>query len=61
MGGEIVAEEEAILLAKTTDEQYEDLVAAVQADHPYDVPCIERFEEDPIDAFEAWRNRQVEE
>ncbi|RRJ28206.1 divalent cation tolerance protein CutA [Halocatena pleomorpha] len=28
---------------------------------PYDVPCIERFEDDPIDPFRAWRDRSVEE
>ncbi|UPM43244.1 divalent-cation tolerance protein CutA [Halocatena salina] len=57
--GETVADEEAILLAKTTDERYDDLVTAVQAEHPHDVPCIERFEETPIDSFRAWRDRNV--
>lgn len=57
--GEIVEDEEAILLAKTSDERYEELVATVTAAHPYDVPCIERFEDDPIDSFGAWRDRQV--
>lgn len=56
----IVEDEEAILLAKTTDKRYEELVATVRDNHPYDVPCIERFEDEPIPSFGAWRGRQVE-
>lgn len=53
--GEIIEDEEVILLAKTTDERYPDLVSRVEAEHPYDVPCIERFdEEDVLPAFSEW-------
>lgn len=53
--GEVVREEEVVLLAKTTDERYDELVAHVEAAHPYDVPCIERFDEsDALDAFDQW-------
>lgn len=57
--GEIVDDEEVILLAKTTDQRYADLVKVVRDIHPYDVPCIERFEDAPIDSFAAWRDQQV--
>lgn len=42
--GEVVADEEAVLLAKTTAEGYDALAAFVADEHPYDVPCIERFD-----------------
>jgi len=53
-------DEEVILLAKTTDERYDDLVTAVEEVHPYDVPCIERFEETHVlDSFAEWRADSV--
>jgi periplasmic divalent cation tolerance protein len=53
--GEVVEESEQILLVKTTDERYDDLVARVREEHPYDVPCIERFDERDVDAdFASW-------
>jgi periplasmic divalent cation tolerance protein len=52
---EVVDDEEEILLAKTTDERFPDLVERVEAEHPYDVPCIERFDEaDALAAFDDW-------
>lgn len=60
--GEIHDDEETILLAKTTADQYDDLVERVEAIHPYDVPCIERFEEeDTLHAFAEWRAEAVSE
>ncbi|WP_372911245.1 divalent-cation tolerance protein CutA [Salinigranum sp.] len=53
--GDVVEDEEEILLVKTTDEQYEAVVARLVEEHPYDVPCIERFDEtDLLDEFGAW-------
>lgn len=57
--GEIANEEEVILLAKTTDERYGDLVEQVIEAHPYDVPCVERFDDVPIESFAAWRDESV--
>lgn len=57
--GEIVEDEEVIVLAKTTAERYDDLVDRVIDIHPYDVPCIERFEDAPIESFAAWREESV--
>ncbi|MFC6716721.1 divalent-cation tolerance protein CutA [Natrialbaceae archaeon GCM10025810] len=59
--GEIHRDEEAILLAKTTDGAVDDLVARLEALHPYDVPCIERFDEvDVLESFAEWRAESVD-
>jgi periplasmic divalent cation tolerance protein len=48
-------EEEAVLLAKTTPERYDDLKGALKVAHPHDVPCIERFDEaDVLDSYGDW-------
>jgi len=60
--GDTETGDEEILLAKTTAERYPDLVERVESAHPYDVPCIERFEEDGVlAAFGTWRAESVEE
>ena len=59
--GEIHRDDETVLLAKTTDETYDDLVDRVRDLHPYDVPCIERFDEtDVLESFAEWRDDCVE-
>ena len=59
--GELHDDDETILLAKTTAERYPELVTRVEEHHPYDVPCVERFEEsDVLPAFAAWREEAVE-
>jgi len=53
-------EPEAILVAKTTAERYPDLKARLEAEHPNDVPCIERFDEaDVLNSFAGWIDREV--
>jgi len=60
--GEIHDGEEVILLAKTTADRSDALVDRVEELHPYDVPCIERFDEDDVlDAFAEWRSESVSE
>ena len=52
---------ETSLLVKTTDSTYPDLRERVDALHPYDVPCVERFDEtDVLPAFLDWRDAAVE-
>ncbi|QFU83485.1 divalent-cation tolerance protein CutA [Natronorubrum aibiense] len=59
--GEIHHDDEAVLLAKTTDGAYDDLVERVQALHPHDVPCIECFDEaDVLESFATWRAESVD-
>lgn len=54
--GEICHDEETILLAKTTDDRYDQLCDRVLEIHPHDVPCIERFEEAHVlESFADWR------
>lgn len=58
--GAVVEDEEVVLLAKTTDERYAALADRVAELHPYDVPCVERFEESDLFAdFAAWREESV--
>ncbi len=53
-------EGEAILFAKTTAERYPDLKRELEAEHPDDVPCIERFDgADVLDAYADWVEREV--
>ncbi|WP_323171762.1 divalent-cation tolerance protein CutA [Natrialba sp. PRR66] len=59
--GDVHRDEETILLAKTTDDAYDELAARVEDAHPYDVPCIERFDETAeLESFAAWRAESVE-
>ncbi|MFB6129193.1 MAG: divalent-cation tolerance protein CutA [Salinigranum sp.] len=54
--GEIRDDEEVILLVKTTPERYPAVSDRIEELHPYDVPCVERFEEDDaLSAFVSWR------
>lgn len=57
---EVVTDEETILLAKTTEDRYADLQAFVEENHPYDVPCIERFDETVVSVpFADWVDDSV--
>jgi periplasmic divalent cation tolerance protein len=57
---EIHEDAESILLIKTTDDRYGELVERIEELHPYDVPCIERFEEtEVLEEFKAWRDDAV--
>ncbi|OLZ41162.1 divalent cation transporter [Natrinema saccharevitans] len=59
--GTVHRDEEVVLLAKTTDDAYDALVDRVLELHPYDVPCIERFDEgDVLESFATWRADSVE-
>ncbi|WP_435064769.1 divalent-cation tolerance protein CutA [Halobaculum sp. EA56] len=54
--GEVHADEpEEVLLAKTTDGRAAEAEARIAALHPYETPCIERFEEAAVaDPFAEW-------
>ncbi|RZH67368.1 divalent-cation tolerance protein CutA [Natrinema altunense] len=59
--GDLHRDDEVVLLAKTTDDAYDALVDRVRDSHPYDVPCIERFDEsDVLESFAAWRTERVD-
>lgn len=60
--GELTEEAEELLFVKTTRERGEDAVAFIEERHPYDVPCIEGFDEDAAHgAFAQWVAEGVEE
>ena len=59
--GEVHDADEEILLAKTTDETCDELMARVAELHPYDVPAVERFDvADASGPFEEWLASAVE-
>jgi periplasmic divalent cation tolerance protein len=52
--------EESILFVKTTKARYPELKAAVEDEHPFDVPCIELFDEiDVLDSYGDWIDEEV--
>ncbi len=54
-------EDEVILLAKTTAACYSALEDRVHDVHPYEVPCIERFDEsESLDSFAEWLTDTVQ-
>ena len=58
--GEIVEDAEVVLIAKTSEDRYDALVEHVLAEHPHDVPCIERFDETSVIAeYAAWRDSET--
>lgn len=58
--GEVVEDPESVLLAKTTDAAFDRLAARVVEAHPYEVPCVEWFDEDDeLSAFADWRDGAV--
>jgi len=58
--GVVHRDDEVILLAKTTSDAVDELTDRVERVHPYDVPCIEVFEEtSALPAFTEWRAESV--
>lgn len=59
--GEIHDDDEVILLVKTTTEATDRAVERIEELHPYDVPCIELFEEEfVLPEYASWRDEAVE-
>ncbi|WP_302080888.1 divalent-cation tolerance protein CutA [Salinibaculum rarum] len=59
--GAVHEDSEVILLVKTTSDAVDRLTDRLESLHPYDVPCIERFDEDDVlPAFADWRAKSVE-
>ncbi|MFC6825493.1 divalent-cation tolerance protein CutA [Halopelagius fulvigenes] len=53
--GEVYEESEVVLLAKTTEDGYTALRDRIEELHPYDVPCVERFDRaDALPAYASW-------
>ena len=61
-GDGIQNEEESILIIKTSNEMFEEMVSRIKGLIPYEIPCIERFDEDWTDEkFKKWRDEFVKE
>lgn len=59
--GEVVSDEESVLIAKTTADRADDLAAYVREHHSHDVPCLEQFEPAAVlDPFAEWCRNAVE-
>lgn len=60
--GDVHEDEEVLLFVKTTDDAADALVDRIEELHPYDVPCVERFDEHAeLAAFADWRAGCVDE
>lgn len=59
--GTVHDDDEVVLLAKTSADRYDALVDRLTEIHPYDVPCVERFDESGIlTEFATWRDSCVD-
>ena len=59
--GEVVTDDATSLLIKTTDDGSDRLESRIDQLHPYDVPCIERFDETALlGRFGEWIAESVE-
>lgn len=60
--GRVVREAEVVAVAKTTRARLGDVVAAVQASHPHDVPCLVAYPAvGGLDAYLAWVRTETRE
>ena len=58
--GAIHHDPESILFVKTSADRYEAMADRLEREHPNDVPCIERIDEDLIlPRFARWRDDAV--
>lgn len=58
--GDVVEEPEVVLLVKTTADRYDAVQQRIAELHPYDVPCIERFDEETVlDSYAGWIDESV--
>lgn len=59
--GEIVDENEFVLIVKTTEDNFESVRAEVERIHPYDIPCITRIPVSSNEGFFNWLRGEVKE
>ncbi len=52
--GAVQTAHEVVSLVKTRSENWETVRSEVEKIHPYDVPCIMRFDVEANDAYESW-------
>ncbi|NQV08275.1 divalent-cation tolerance protein CutA [Candidatus Woesearchaeota archaeon] len=52
--GELKDENEVILLAKTTEDKFEEVKKEVKKIHPYDIPCILKIPAEANKEYSEW-------
>jgi len=57
--GSIAKENEWVAIVKTTSDNWQKLKDKVTEIHPYDVPCIMKFEVEANEAYEKWIRESV--
>ena len=57
--GNLCEEEERLLLLKTTAGKRDGLKALLEAEHPYEVPCLTDWSIDANEAFAEWVRKQT--
>lgn len=55
----IVADNEIVMLAKTTDKNYEKIKKEVKKLHSYDIPCILKFNAEANKEYEEWVKKET--
>jgi len=58
--GQINTENEFVSIVKTIPENWESLKTKVEDIHPYEVPCIMKFEVEANEAYEDWIRASTE-
>ena len=58
--GEIVSEDEYLMICKTLKEKYSLIIEEVKKIHSYDVPCISLIETDANPEYMEWVKNEVE-
>jgi len=59
--GNIANEDEWVAIVKTTTKNWQKLKEKIAQIHPYDVPCIMKFDVEANDAYENWIRESVDE
>lgn len=57
--GSIAKEDEWVAIVKTTSNNWQKLKEKVTEIHPYDVPCVMKFDVEANDAYEKWIRESV--
>ena len=57
--GKIVKDNEVVMLAKTTNKNYEKIKSEVKKLHSYDIPCILKYDVNTNKEYEAWVRKET--
>ena len=57
--GKVKEDAEFVLLLKTVEDKYDEIVKEVSKLHSYSVPCILKIDVKSNDVYEQWLNREL--